>query len=100
MRSLRSQQLVKVECINQYAGEEHSTPDAMDEKQVCIDDLNGVEGSFMEDSAEIDIEQQALDYVPLKSIMRSVFESEEDAFFQLDVNDFLGTDIEADNYIT
>ena len=89
-----------MECINQYAGEEHSTPDAMDEKQVCIDDLNGVDGSFMDDSAEIDIEQQALDYVPLKSIMRSVFESEEDAFFQLDVNDFLGTDIEADNYIT
>ena len=69
-----------MECVSQYAEEEHSTPDAMDEKQVCIDDLNGVDESFMDDSTEIDIEQQALDYVPLIYITRSVFDSEEDAF--------------------
>ena len=80
-----------MEFVNQYVEEEHSTPDAIYEDQVCIDDLNEDYENFVDDSAEIENEQQALDYFALRNITRSFSYAEEDAFSQPNVEDLLGS---------
>lgn len=47
--------------------------------------------NFIDDSAEIENEQQALDYFALRNITRSFSYAEEDPFSQSDVEDFLGS---------
>ena len=80
-----------MEFINQYVEEEHSTPNAIYEDQVCIDDSNEDYENFIDDSAETKNEQQALDYFALRNITRSFSYAEEGAFSQSDVEDFLGS---------
>ena len=70
VRSLCSEQLAKIELINQYAQEEHSTPDVMDEEQVCIDDFNEVDENFIDDSADIENNPMTADrFMTLKKLL-------------------------------
>lgn len=70
VRSLCSEQLAKIELINQYAQEEHSAPDVMDEEHVCIDDFNEVDENFIDDSANIENNPITADrFVTLKKLL-------------------------------
>ena len=55
---------------------------------------------FIDDSMEIESQQQPSDYFKLRNVKRSISSAEEDAFCKYDIEDFLDSDAEAGNYVS